>query len=172
MHLPSISLKDAFSAARRSTSCLRSRLSPFRKSRSKGMRITCTLMLSSVASLRARDDRIWNGSSLPLARSTATASQSKTKEVTPSPMAAGSMEMRSGYLLVMSSQLRLNTRMLPSGSRCTCARSPSYLNSHVNLIFSNRSSTSPMPCVGLASMGSTAMPGRRKQRAERPGRPT
>lgn len=90
--------------------------------------------------------------------------------------------MRSGYFLLMSSELRLNTAMVPFASLCTwrCggrqsaaahpsggmhalgrtwARSPSYLYSHVNFLPSNLSSTSPIAFVGFASMGFKGTPG-------------
>lgn len=40
----------------------------------------------------------------------------------------------------------------------TCARSPSYLYSHVNSLPSNLSSTSPIAFVGLANMGLSGTP--------------
>lgn len=48
---------------------------------------------------------------------------------------------------------------LPSSVKCTCARSPSYLYSHVNSWSANFSSTSAMPFVALASIGFTGTPG-------------
>lgn len=42
-----------------------------------------------------------------------------TKEVTLSRMAVGSEAIRSGYLLVMSSELRLKMRTSPFSSLCT-----------------------------------------------------
>lgn len=41
----------------------------------------------------------------------------------------------------------------------TCARSPSYLYSHVNFLFSNLSRTSPIAFVGFASIGLRGTPG-------------
>jgi hypothetical protein len=71
----------------------------------------------------------------------------------------------------MSSEFRLNTPTVPSGSRCTCARSPSYLYSHVNRRPSNRSSTSPIAFVGFASIGLSGTPGVSLHDARKPETP-
>ena len=95
-----------------------------------------------------------------MSRSYATTSPSRMYDVTPSTAASGMASARSGYLPDVSSEFRENTLTpLPPGMQCTCARSPSYLYSHVKRALSNRSSTSATPLVGLASMGATGMPG-------------
>ena len=80
----------------------------------------------------------------------------------PGLIARGSSAITSGYLVVLSSELREKILTSPLGSRCTCARSPSYLYSHVNRPESKRSSTSEMPLVGFASIGFTGTPGVRR----------
>ena len=47
----------------------------------------------------------------------------------------------------------------PNTHARTCARSPSYLYSHVNSTPLNLSSTSATPLVGFASIGLTGTPG-------------
>mmetsp|Transcript_19730 Transcript_19730/g.46747 ORF Transcript_19730/g.46747 Transcript_19730/m.46747 type:complete len:269 (-) Transcript_19730:348-1154(-) len=81
------------------------------------------------------------------------------KDLTPGAMALGSIATMSGYLLVVSSELREKTLTVPSSSMWICVRSPSYLNSHVKRpACPMRSSTSLSPLVGLASMGLTGIP--------------
>ena len=100
--------------------------------------------------------------------------------------------MRSGYFLLMSSELRLNTAIVPSaslwtcgqdatdewkiqtivvGGCCTCARSPSYLYSHVNFLPSNLSRTSPIAFVGFANIGFRGTTGVSLHSAFRPSMP-
>ena len=67
---------------------------------------------------------------------------------------------RSGYLPVRFSELRLKIMTCPFSSLWIWLRSPSYLYSQVNRMFSKRSSTSEMLLVGCASVGLTGMPAR------------
>mmetsp|Transcript_37736 Transcript_37736/g.95842 ORF Transcript_37736/g.95842 Transcript_37736/m.95842 type:complete len:274 (-) Transcript_37736:184-1005(-) len=81
------------------------------------------------------------------------------KDVTPGAIALGSIATMSGYLLVVSSELREKILTVPSSSMWICVRSPSYLNSHVKRpAWPMRSSTSLSPLVGFASIGLTGMP--------------
>mmetsp|Transcript_35559 Transcript_35559/g.78953 ORF Transcript_35559/g.78953 Transcript_35559/m.78953 type:complete len:359 (-) Transcript_35559:706-1782(-) len=71
--------------------------------------------------------------------------------------------LRSGYFSLLSSQLREKIFTVPLGSRCTWARSPSYLYSIVNGCPLSLLSTSLIFLVGLASMGDTGTPTMRQQ---------
>ena len=84
-----------------------------------------------MARVRVRAESTWKGMMVFLTRSYATASASRMKDFTPGAMALGSIATMSGYLLVVSSELREKTLTVPSSSMWICVRSPSYLNSHV-----------------------------------------
>ena len=60
----------------------------------------------------------------------------------------------------------------PIPNSLTCARSPSYLNSQVNLAPSKRVKTSLTPFVGCANMGFRGIPGVRRQWRGRPSIPS
>mmetsp|Transcript_9504 Transcript_9504/g.39844 ORF Transcript_9504/g.39844 Transcript_9504/m.39844 type:complete len:269 (-) Transcript_9504:457-1263(-) len=111
--------------------------------------------------LRPRVLNIWNGKILFVSRQNATASASITTDFVPAAKYLGNDRITSGNLGVLSSWLREKIFTLPSGKRWICARSPSYLYSHVNCTSWNRWSTSRTPLVGFASMGFTGTPGRK-----------
>mmetsp|Transcript_28265 Transcript_28265/g.92252 ORF Transcript_28265/g.92252 Transcript_28265/m.92252 type:complete len:311 (-) Transcript_28265:381-1313(-) len=110
-------------------------------------------------SLRLRVERIWNARICSFSLSYATASQSSTTDLMPGWRLPRIRAQMSGYLVVVSSRLREKHLTEPSSSTCTCARSPSYLNSHVNSASPKRVSTSSTPFVGLASIGLMGTPG-------------
>lgn len=122
--------------------------------------------------------RTWKGKIHFFSRSQATASQSKTNDLTPSLGILGRREMISGYFSERFSEFREKIVTFPSSimwiykTECnlcslwkgssvkyTCARSPSYLYSQINVIFSNRSKTSVILLVGCANIGFSGMPG-------------
>lgn len=102
--------------------------------RSNAITITLTLTFSAVTSLRERVLSTWNGSRHPFSRSYATTSASMMQDLTVGAIACAGGEwaegtnanahtalltcrssaITSGYLVVLSSRLRLNTRMVPS----------------------------------------------------------
>jgi hypothetical protein len=64
----------------------------------------------------------WNGRIFLVSVSKATTSESMTKLSVPGLMTLGIIVMRSGYFVVLSSELRLKILMEPSGNRWICQR--------------------------------------------------
>mmetsp|Transcript_6403 Transcript_6403/g.21583 ORF Transcript_6403/g.21583 Transcript_6403/m.21583 type:complete len:214 (+) Transcript_6403:590-1231(+) len=147
------------SAARRASSVSPRYERPLRKMRSKATRRICTRTSPALSSLRRRVESTWNGRMHCFSRSYATTSPSMMKLCVSAPAASRATGTRSGNLTVLLSMLRLKTRIVPSGRRWTCARSPSYFHSHVMRWPWSLVSTSEMALDGLASMGARGMPG-------------
>jgi len=153
-------MKFFWSRSRRSDRDMDKSDSPFRYMMSKACTITFTLLSSPSLTSFLRVDRIWNGTSMSFSESYATTSASRTKEVTPlSTQASRTKPGTSGNLSDVSSRLREKHLTAPASVWCTCTLSPSYLYSNVNLCPSSLFSTSPTLFVGLASIGSTGIPG-------------
>mmetsp|Transcript_6414 Transcript_6414/g.9853 ORF Transcript_6414/g.9853 Transcript_6414/m.9853 type:complete len:271 (-) Transcript_6414:825-1637(-) len=81
------------------------------------------------------------------------------KDLTSWSKLSGRLAIRSGYLPVLSSEFREKILIVPSGRRWIWALSPSYLNSMVNRIPANFSSTSAIEFAALPSIALMGIPG-------------
>jgi len=149
-----------YNASRRSFSVFFRRLRPSLYKQSNANACTCTSdsSLPSLASLRLLWLSDWNGKILSFFLSYATTSASTTASWTPSRSSSGAFWATSLNFPVWFSKLRLYTLALPSCKMWICARSPSYLSSHVNASLPNVERTSFTPFVGFASIGTSGAP--------------
>ena len=106
-----------------------------------------TLISDSSASFRFRVDKTWKGWICFFSRSQATASESRTQDLTASNLQLWNRFMISGYFVVLSSWFREKILISPFSNKWICARSPSYFHSQVNLAFSKRVRTSWTPLI-------------------------
>ena len=104
-----------------------------------------TLISDSSASFRFRVDKTWKGWICFFSRSQATASESRTQDLTASNLQLWNRFMISGYFVVLSSWFLEKILISPFSNKWICARSPSYFHSQVNLAFSKRVRTSWTP---------------------------
>ena len=106
-----------------------------------------TLISDSSASFRFRVDKTWKGWICFFSRSQATASESRTQDLTASNLQLWNRFMISGYFVVLSSWFLEKILISPFSNKWICARSPSYFHSQVNLAFSKRVRTSWTPLL-------------------------